>query len=73
MPEIAIIYNPTINQLFTARKGEGSYLNGKRIYVSKVTDPSKALLMTEAGTSRDIDKMNVILQNYNKLIPLVHG
>jgi len=31
---IGIVYNPIINQLFTAQKGEGAYLNNKKIQVS---------------------------------------
>lgn len=33
-PSIGIIYNPVLNQLFTARKGKGAFLNGERITVS---------------------------------------
>lgn len=33
---IGIIYNPVTNHLFTSKRGEGAYLNGKRIYCSKV-------------------------------------
>lgn len=31
---IGIVYNPIINQLFTAQKGEGAYLNNEKIQVS---------------------------------------
>src|SRR5258708_6645042 len=31
----SVIYDPTTKELFTARKGKGSYLNDKRIHVSK--------------------------------------
>jgi myo-inositol-1(or 4)-monophosphatase len=33
--QFAFLYNPPLNQLFTARKGQGAFLNGKRIYASK--------------------------------------
>lgn len=72
-PKIAFVYNPTLNQMFTARKGKGTFLNGKQIYVSKETSLSKALIMTEAGTSRDEEKMRVVFENYTKLIPKIHG
>lgn len=32
--EIGIIYNPILEQLFTARKGQGAFLNGAPIHVS---------------------------------------
>ena len=33
---IGIVYNPVLEQLFTARKGRGAFLNGKPIKVSEV-------------------------------------
>lgn len=33
---LGIVYNPILEQLFTARKGRGAFLNGKPIHVSKV-------------------------------------
>lgn len=32
---IGIIYNPFLNEMYTAIKGRGAFLNGKRIYTSK--------------------------------------
>lgn len=34
---IGVTLNPAQNELYTARKGHGAYLKGKRIYCSKVT------------------------------------
>lgn len=33
-PTLGLIYLPTVNQMFTAAKGMGSYLNGKQIYTN---------------------------------------
>jgi len=33
---LGIVYNPILEQLFTARKGRGAFLNGKPIQVSKI-------------------------------------
>ncbi|XP_078040053.1 uncharacterized protein LOC144471651 isoform X2 [Augochlora pura] len=46
---IGIVYNPVLEQLFTARKGRGAFLNGKPIKVSTIQDLSKALVCMEAG------------------------
>jgi len=35
-PVLGIIYNPVTEELYSARLGEGAYLNGKRIHVSGV-------------------------------------
>lgn len=34
VPVLAIIYNPILEQMFTARAGKGAYLNGEPIQVS---------------------------------------
>lgn len=33
---IGIVYNPILNEMFTSRKGKGSFLNGIQIHTSKV-------------------------------------
>ncbi|XP_053970962.1 inositol monophosphatase 1-like [Hylaeus anthracinus] len=71
--EIGIVYNPILEQLFTARKGQGAFLNGAPIQVSEVTELRKALVMMEMGTSRDPEKMKIVLENANNLTPKVHG
>lgn len=73
IPVIGIIYNPILEQLFTARKGQGAYYNGKRIKVSGETDMSKALIMMENGVSRDTDRLKTLFENQKMLIPQVHG
>lgn len=72
-PQIGIIYNPILNQKFTAIKDEGAFLNGSRIHVSGQTDLSKALITTEFGTSRDAEKLNVTMDNIRKLAESAHG
>lgn len=43
---LGVVYNPIFKELFTARKGQGAYLNGKRIRVSTIRDLKKSLLST---------------------------
>ncbi|XP_046401315.1 inositol monophosphatase 1 [Ischnura elegans] len=73
VPEIAIIYNPVVNQMFTARKGQGAFLNDQPIKASKTEDLSKALVCFEFGCSRNPEKMNFVKENVLKLFPQVHG
>jgi myo-inositol-1(or 4)-monophosphatase len=72
-PALAIVYNPMIEQLFTAKKGDGAYLNGRKIQVSGETAINKALVIMEFGTSRDPEKMKVVAANQNLLMTQVHG
>lgn len=41
-----VVYDPTRDQMFTAEKGKGALLNGKKLSVSKTKDIKKALLVT---------------------------
>ena len=42
----ATIYNPTLDELFTAEKGKGAYKNGKKISVSQLDDLDKGFVVT---------------------------
>src|SRR5579885_2481939 len=41
-----VIFNPVSNELFTAAKGDGSYLNGNRIEVSRIKKLATSLVAT---------------------------
>jgi myo-inositol-1(or 4)-monophosphatase len=43
---LGVIYNPVYNELFTATRGEGAFLNGKRIRCSKINALKNSLLCT---------------------------
>lgn len=45
-PVVGIVYNPFMDEMFKAIQGEGAYLNGSRISVSKVAKLDKSLLAT---------------------------
>jgi len=45
-PTQAVVFDPTRNELFTASKGAGAYLNDRRIRVSKVDKLDGALIST---------------------------
>ncbi|XP_075163396.1 uncharacterized protein LOC142236030 [Haematobia irritans] len=46
---VGIVYNPIMNEMFSARKGHGAYLNGEPIHVSKVTSISNAVVGLEVS------------------------
>jgi myo-inositol-1(or 4)-monophosphatase len=41
-----VIYDPNLDEIFTAEKGKGAYLNGRRMRVSQTQTLSKSLLVT---------------------------
>lgn len=43
---VGVVYDPCRDELFTAQKGQGAFLNGKKISVSKIDTLTKALLAT---------------------------
>ncbi|CAI5968283.1 unnamed protein product [Closterium sp. NIES-64] len=50
---VGVVFNPILNEMFTAMRGHGSMLNDKPIHVSAQADMKSALLATEIGTKRD--------------------
>lgn len=71
--EIGLVFNPLLNQKFSARRGQGAFYNGKKISVSGQTKLSNALLITEFGTTRDAEKMECVWDNAKRLVSLSHG
>ena len=59
--EQAVVYDPTRNDLFTATKGRGAYLNDRRLRVSKRTELKQALVST-GFPFRPGDNFNQYLQ-----------
>ncbi|MFN0156670.1 MAG: inositol monophosphatase family protein [Bacteroidota bacterium] len=41
-----VVYDPNLDEMFTAEKGSGAYLNGKRMQVSKASELINSLLVT---------------------------
>lgn len=41
---LGVVYNPLLDETFTAQKGKGAFLNGETIHVTDLTDLGKAIL-----------------------------
>lgn len=50
---VGVVYDPTRDELFTAIRGHGAYLNGRPIRVSNIRNLSEALLVTGFAYSGD--------------------
>ena len=66
-PLVAAVYNPILGFLFTAVKGRGAFLNGKKIKVSSKT--SLKLAFGGFGWGRNINKAKI---NFPKLVNFLH-
>lgn len=71
--EIGIVYNPMLQQRFTARRGQGAFYNNKPIKVSGQKELGKSLITSEFGTTRDPEKLKVVKENFEKMAAKAHG
>lgn len=46
LAQVAVVFNPFLNECFTAVRGEGAWLNGAAIHAGDITDISRALVAT---------------------------
>ncbi len=70
--EQAIIYDPLRQELFTATRGQGAYLNNRRMRVSRRHTLAGALIGT-GFPFRAFDKVETYLAILKELIPLTAG
>jgi myo-inositol-1(or 4)-monophosphatase len=66
-----VIYDPTRNEMFSAERGGGAYLNGHRIRVSKAEKLETSLVATGFPSRRRHQNVNVHF--YYQLAMLSHG
>jgi myo-inositol-1(or 4)-monophosphatase len=66
-----VIFDPIHNELFTAERGAGAYLNQRPIHVSKTAKLTDALVAT--GFPSRKRHMNVNIHFYHQLAVLSHG
>jgi len=71
-PEFSIVYNPILDQLWTARRGQGAFYNGKQIHVSSCKQLSTAVLIQEVGSATK-ERLPMLTANTTTFIPLVRS
>ena len=70
--EQAVVYDPTRNDLFTATKGRGAYMNNRRIRVAKRTELKTCLISTGFPYRQD-DDLNTYLRLMGEMIQRTAG
>ncbi|GAB4029076.1 MAG: inositol monophosphatase family protein [Elusimicrobiota bacterium] len=70
-PVLAFIYNPLKEELFSAVKGRGAYLNGKKISVSSVSSIKDSLLATGFAYDR-AQKADFYCSFYSDFMKISH-
>ncbi len=71
-PTQAVVFDPTRNELFTATKGAGAYLNDRRIRVSKV-DRLEGALVSTGFPFKVIDHVDDYLQMLKNMMKTTSG
>lgn len=72
-PYIGIVYNPILDEFFYGIKGEGAFLNGKKINATDEIVLKKSLIATGFPYSCDknIDDFNWVIAKISKILPEV--
>lgn len=72
-PFIGIVYNPILDEFFHGVRGEGAFLNGKKISVTNESVFKKSLIATGFPYSCDknIDDFNWVINKISKILPKV--
>lgn len=69
---LALVYIPTTQEMFTAKKGSGAFLNGSLIRVSQENSLENSLIAT--GFPYDIDKrLGEVIPLLEQVLPRVRG
>lgn len=66
-----VVYDPLRDELFSAEKGSGAYLNNRRVHVSRVNKLAESLLATGFPSQRRHLDVNVYF--YHQMAMLGHG
>ncbi|MGZ0019775.1 inositol monophosphatase family protein [Nitrosomonas sp. wSCUT-2] len=68
----AVVYDPNMNELFTASRGTGAFLNDRRIRVSKRTKLEDCLIGTGIPF-RDLTHLDAYLAMFKDIVPRTSG
>ena len=69
--EVGVIYDPMRDELFTAERGEGASLNGRRLHVSAINNLGAALLCT--GFPYDVRERSDFARHFANFIMNAQG
>ena len=71
-PYLAVVYNPILDELYTAKIGKGAYLNGKKLKVSTEDNFQKSLIATgfPYTSGSDENDLNDVVKRIKDVLPL---
>jgi myo-inositol-1(or 4)-monophosphatase len=66
------VFNPFLDEMFTAARGGGAFLNGERIHVSSLDDIGVSLVATGFPYDKAVSPDNN-LKEFNRILPEIQG
>jgi inositol-phosphate phosphatase/L-galactose 1-phosphate phosphatase len=69
---VGVVYNPILEELYTAVRGKGSYLNGEQIHTSPCKELGSALIISEVGVTRDDATLAALFGRMTSLVKEVN-
>jgi myo-inositol-1(or 4)-monophosphatase len=68
-PILGVVYQPITDELFSAEKGKGAFLNGKKIEVANVNEINKAFITVDRGKSqREKERFVTVVTELTKCV-----
>ncbi|XP_050537564.1 uncharacterized protein LOC126903456 isoform X2 [Daktulosphaira vitifoliae] len=71
--QIGIVYNPILDQLFTAQKGKGAFMNNNKIHVNSTNDLKKAMVGFDIYCSVDEQIKQFFLKKCEEIMKTCRG
>lgn len=71
-PEVAVVHAPRLGETFWASRGQGAFLDGRRLSVSSTRELGQAILAT-GFPYRRADAADNNLENFGRFFPLIRG
>jgi myo-inositol-1(or 4)-monophosphatase len=69
--QLAVVYDPIADECYTAERGQGAFLNGKRIHVAEQQDLLRVMLVT--GFPYEVHKTRLNLVQFEKFVTSVQA
>lgn len=70
---MGVVFCPALDQMFTARQGNGAYCNGQRLQVRHAQSLRESLVCAEFGSDRSDEKRACVMKNLESVSWQCHG
>jgi myo-inositol-1(or 4)-monophosphatase len=71
--QLGVVYDPSLNECFSAERGQGAFLNGKKISVSKVNELVKSMMVTGFPYDRQSEDYFRALRLFGHITSITQG